>query len=70
MENYTTKINCNPDKEEKMALDWSYPKEIDWIHRKGGTRLEHSGGSMARPSQKDMEEGGRGRSHGSGEDIE
>jgi hypothetical protein len=27
MENSKTTTNCNPDKEDKMALDWSYPKE-------------------------------------------
>jgi hypothetical protein len=52
-----------------MALDWSYPEEPHWIRREGDTRLEPSGGSKARPSQKDLEEGGRGRSHGSGEDM-
>jgi hypothetical protein len=56
-----------------MALDWSYPKETHWIHREGGARFEPSGGgggSKVRPSQKDLEEGGRERSHGSGEDME
>jgi hypothetical protein len=65
MENYKTTTNCNPDQEEKMALVWPYPKETHWIHTEGGTRLEPSGGLKARPSQKDLEEGGRGRSHGS-----
>jgi hypothetical protein len=40
MENYKT--NYSRDKEEKMALDWSYPK---LTHREGGARLEPSGGS-------------------------
>jgi hypothetical protein len=39
MENYETTTSFNPDKEDKMALDWSYPKETHWIHREGGTRL-------------------------------
>jgi hypothetical protein len=69
MENYKI-TNFNPDKEEKMVLDWAYPKETHWIHREGGTRLEPSGGLKVQPSQKDLEDGGRGRSHGNGEDME
>jgi hypothetical protein len=30
MKNYRT-TNCNPDEEEKMALDWIYVKETHWI---------------------------------------
>jgi hypothetical protein len=63
MENYNTTINFKRDKEEKMALEWSYSKETRWIHTEDGTRLEPPGGSKARPSQKDLEEKGRGRSH-------
>jgi hypothetical protein len=70
MENYKTTTNCNIDKGEKMALDLSYPKETHWIHRGDGTRSEPSGGSKAQPSQRELEEDGRGRSHGNGEDVE
>jgi hypothetical protein len=52
-----------------MALDWSLPKETHWIHREGGARLEPLGGSKAPSSQKYLEEG-RGRGHGSEEDME
>jgi hypothetical protein len=70
MKNYKTTTNCNPDKDDKMALDWSYPKETYWIHREGGTRLEPSGGSKARPFQKDFQDGDRGKSHGSDIELE
>jgi hypothetical protein len=39
--NYKT-TNCNSDEEEKMVLDWSYPKETHWIHRVGA-RLNSQG---------------------------
>jgi hypothetical protein len=32
--------------------------------------LEPSGGMKARPSEKDLEKGGRKRIHGNGEDME
>jgi hypothetical protein len=62
--------NFNPDKEENMALFWSYLKESHWINREVGTRLEPPGGSKVQPSQKGLEEDGQGRSHGTGEDKE
>jgi hypothetical protein len=53
MENYKT-ANCNPDKQEKMVMDWSYPKETHWIHTEVGMRLEPPGGSKAQPFQKHL----------------
>jgi hypothetical protein len=58
--NYRRGTNCNPDKAEKMALDWSYPKETQWIYREVGTGLEPPVAVA-----KDME-GGQGKSFGSG----
>jgi hypothetical protein len=55
MENYEATNNCNPNKEEKMALDMPYPKKTHWIHRVVGIGLESSGVSKARSSQKDLE---------------
>jgi hypothetical protein len=55
MENYEPATNCNPNKEEKMALDRPYPKETHWVYREVGAGLEPSGGSKARSSQKDLE---------------
>jgi hypothetical protein len=69
MENYKTTTNCNPDKDEKMALQWSYPKETHWIHTEVSTRLASPVGLKAQLSQKDLEEDDRGRSHGSEEDM-
>jgi hypothetical protein len=43
--------NCNPDEEEKMSLDWSYPKETHWIHRVGA-RLEPPGARRRGCSKK------------------
>lgn len=63
MENYKT-TNCDPDKWEKIAMDWSYPKETHWIHREVSMRLEPPGGLKAQLFQKDLEEDGQGRSHG------
>jgi hypothetical protein len=51
MENYKTATNYNLEREEKMALDWSYPKETHWIHREVGTRLEPSFGHPKRPGR-------------------
>jgi hypothetical protein len=53
-----------------MVLDWSHLKETYWIHREVGTIAEPPGGLKVWLSQKDLEEDGRGRSHGSGEDME
>jgi hypothetical protein len=43
MENYEPTTNCNPNKEEIMALDRPYPKKTHWIYREVGIGLEHSG---------------------------
>jgi hypothetical protein len=43
---------------------------VVWTYREIGIRLEPPRGSKAWPSQKDLEEDGRGRSHGSGEGME
>jgi hypothetical protein len=67
LENYET-INCNSNKEEKMALDRPYPKKTQWIHIVVGIGLESSGGSKARSSHKDLEKDDWGWSHGSGKD--
>jgi hypothetical protein len=55
MENYEPTTNCNPNKEEKMALVRPYPKKTYWIQRKVGIGLEPSGGLKARSSQKYLE---------------
>jgi hypothetical protein len=54
MENYEPATNCNPNKEEKMALDRPYPKKTHWVHTEVDAGLEHSGVSKARSSQKDL----------------
>jgi hypothetical protein len=54
MENYEPKTNCNPNKEDKMALDRPYPKETHWFHREVGIELEPSRGLKTRSSQKDQ----------------
>jgi hypothetical protein len=54
MENYEPTTNCNPNKEEKMALDRPYPKKTHWLHTEVGAGLKHSGGSKERSSQKDL----------------
>jgi hypothetical protein len=55
MENYEPTTNCNPNKEEKMALDRPYPKKTHWIHREVGIGLQPSGGSKPQSSQIDLE---------------
>jgi hypothetical protein len=55
MENYKPTTNCNPNKEEKMALDRPYPKKTHWIHREVSIGLELSGDSKAQSSQKYLE---------------
>jgi hypothetical protein len=52
MENYKTTRNFNPDKNEKMALGYSYRQETRRIHTEIGKRLEPPAGWRARPSQK------------------
>jgi hypothetical protein len=37
---------------DKMAQDWSYPKESHWIRTEVGTGQEILGGSKVRPSQE------------------
>jgi hypothetical protein len=55
MENYEPTTNFNPNKEEKIVLDRSYPKKTHWIHREVGIGMEPSGGWKARLSQKHLE---------------
>jgi hypothetical protein len=45
------KTSYNPDKEEKMVVDWSYPKEAHWIHREVDIDWNPQGGSKARQSR-------------------
>jgi hypothetical protein len=44
MDIYEPTTNCNPNKEEKMALDRPYTKKTQWIHREVSIGLETSGG--------------------------
>jgi hypothetical protein len=55
LENYDPATTCNPNKEEKIALDRPYPKKTHWLHIEVGAGLEYSGCSKARSSQKDLE---------------
>jgi hypothetical protein len=50
--------NCNPDKEDKMTLDWSYPKKNHWIHTEAGIRLEPPGGRPKKIYKRAVEEEG------------
>jgi hypothetical protein len=42
MDKYRRTVNCNPDREDNMALNFQYPKETHCIHREVGTGLESS----------------------------
>jgi hypothetical protein len=57
--------NCNPNKEEKVAMDWPFSKKTHWIHREVG--IGPSGGKKALSSKNTrrlrMEPWQRGR-HG------
>jgi hypothetical protein len=54
MKSYRTTTNCNPDKEEKMALDWTYLVKPTGSIEMLALDWNPQGGSKVWLSEKDL----------------